>query len=65
MAYRRDKIMWCHNCSQLPMASFKERKDKPPTWSGQSCARNTRRLAMLVIPSTRRSKLPQSTRYNS
>jgi hypothetical protein len=40
MAYRRNKDIpiwhWCHNCSQWPMASFKEREDKPPTWLGQS-----------------------------
>jgi hypothetical protein len=27
---------WCHNCSAWPLKDFRQREDKPPTWSGQS-----------------------------
>lgn len=40
MSYRRDANLliwhWCHNCSLWPASGFKEREDKPPTWTGQS-----------------------------
>jgi hypothetical protein len=30
---------WCHNCSAWPRNDFRQREDKPPTWSGDSlCA---------------------------
>jgi hypothetical protein len=25
---------WCYNCSEWPLSDFKQREDKPPTWSG-------------------------------
>lgn len=27
---------WCHNCPAWPRNDFRERQDKPATWSGQS-----------------------------
>ena len=27
---------WCHNCSGWPLSNFRQREDKPSTWSGQS-----------------------------
>ncbi len=26
---------WCHNCSAWPLSDFRQREDKPVTWSGQ------------------------------
>lgn len=27
---------WCHNCSAWPLSDFRQREDKPGTWSGES-----------------------------
>jgi hypothetical protein len=27
---------WCHNCSDWPLHDFRQREDKPPTWTGQA-----------------------------
>jgi hypothetical protein len=40
MPYRKLDISvtwhWCHDCSDWPLKDFRQREDKPPTWSGQS-----------------------------
>jgi hypothetical protein len=27
---------WCYNCSDWPLHDFRQREDKPPTWTGQA-----------------------------
>ena len=39
MPYRKlsDGVIWhwCHNCSGWPVHGFRQREDKPVTWTGQ------------------------------